>query len=297
MSIAQLTAVRAMLADRPLIAPGLSIADMRKALDGLGDLAPRLPDVEALPIDVGGVSAEWLVPHAHDVDRVVLYLHGGGYVLGSVQSHRVMLERLALAVRCRVLALNYRLAPETPFPAPIDDAVAAYRWLLAQGISAKHIAIAGDSAGGGLALATLLALRDAGGPLPGCAVVISPWTDMEGLGASMQTRAAVDPMVQKPAIDDLARAYLQGADPKSPLASPLHGEFTGLPPLLIQVGDAETLLDDTTRIAPKLKAAGVDVTVEIWPDMIHVWHFFAPMLDEGQAAIEGIGSFVHLHTA
>lgn len=297
MAVAQLTAIRSMLAENPIVKPGATLADMRKGLDAMGDMAPRLANVSAQAVDAGGVSAEWLTPESNDASRVLLYLHGGGYVFGSVQSHRVMLERLALAAGCRVLALNYRLAPEAPFPAAVDDACAAYRWLLAQGISAKRIAISGDSAGGGLALATLLALRDAGVAMPGCAVPISPWTDMEGLGASMRTRAAVDPMVQKAAIDELAGTYLQGADLKSPLASPLHGNFKGLPPLLIQVGDAETLLDDTTRIAPKLTAAGVDVTVEIWPDMIHVWHLFAPMLDEGQAAIDRIGAFVRQHTA
>ncbi len=297
MSTAQLTAIRTLLAENPIVKPGASLADMRKGLDAMGNMAPRLADVTAAPVDAGGVSAEWLMPRSGDANRVVLYLHGGGYVFGSVQSHRVLLERLAIACGCRVLALNYRLAPEAPFPAAVDDACAAYRWLLAQGIGAKHIAISGDSAGGGLALATLIALRDAGVAMPGCAVPISPWTDMEGRGATMQSRAAVDPMVQKAVIDDLARTYLQSADLATPLASPLHGDFTGLPPLLIQVGDAETLLDDTTRIEPRLKAAGVDVTVEIWPEMIHVWHLFAPMLDEGQAAIERIGVFVRKHTA
>ncbi len=297
MTIAQLTAIRSMLAANPIIAPGASLADMRKGLDAMGNMVPRLAEVSALAIDAGGVPAEWLIPQANAATRVVLHLHGGGYVLGSVQSHRALLERLAIAAGCRVLAPNYRLAPEAPFPAAVEDACAAYRWLIAQGISPKSIAVSGDSAGGGLVLATLFALRDAGDALPACAIAISPWTDMEGLGASMQTRAAVDPMVQKSGIDDLARIYLNGADPKSPLASPLYGSFKGLPPLLIQVGDAETLLDDTTRITPKMKADGLDVTVEIWPEMIHVWHLFAAMLDEGQAAIDRIGAFVRSHTA
>lgn len=296
MANAQLDAIRTMLAENPIIKPGASLADMRKGLDAMGDASPRLADVSASVVDAGGVSAEWITPTGSDSQRVLLYLHGGGYLLGSVSSHRALLERLAKAVGSRVLALNYRLAPEAPFPAPVEDACTGYRWLLKQGIAAKRIAIAGDSAGGGLALATLLALRDAGDPMPGCAVPISPWTDMEGTGASMETRAAVDPMVQKGPLLEMAGAYLQGADTKNPLASPLYGDFKGLPPLLIQVGNAETLLDDTTRIEAKLKAAGVDVTVEIWDEMIHVWHLFAPMLDKGQEAIERIGKFVRERT-
>lgn len=297
MANAQLDAIRTMLAENPIVKPGASLADMRKGLDAMGDASPRLADVSASTVDADGVSAEWFTPTGSDSQRVLLYLHGGGYLLGSVSSHRAMLERLAKAVGSRVLALNYRLAPEAPFPAPVEDACTGYRWLLKQGIAAKRIAIAGDSAGGGLALATLLALRDAGDPMPGCAVPISPWTDMEGTGASMETRAAVDPMVQKGPLLEMAGAYLQGADTQNPLASPLYGDFKGLPPLLIQVGNAETLLDDTTRIETKLKAAGVDVTVEIWDEMIHVWHLFAPMLDKGQEAIERIGKFVRERTA
>ena len=297
MANAQLDAIRKLLADNPIIKPGATLADMRAGLDAMGNMAPRLPDVTSSVVNAGGVDAEWFTPAGADIQRVLLYLHGGGYLLGSVQSHRSMIERVAKATGARVLAINYRLAPEAPFPAPVEDACTAYRWLLKQGIAAKRIAIAGDSAGGGLTLATLLALRDAGDAMPGCAVPISPWTDMEGTGASMTTRAAVDPMVQKEGLVQMAGTYLAGADPKSALASPLHGDFKGLPPLLIQVGDAETLLDDTTRIAPKLKAAGVDTTVEIWDEMIHVWHLFAPMLDKGQEAIERIGTYVRQHTA
>lgn len=297
MANAQIDAIRTLLVQNPIIKPGASLEDMRKGLDAMGKATPRLTDVSAAIADAGGISGEWLTPAGGDTHSVILYLHGGGYLLGSVDSHRALLERLAKASGRRVLAINYRLAPEAPFPAPVEDACAAYRWLLAQGIAAKRIAISGDSAGGGLVLATLLALRDAGDAMPGCAVPISPWTDMEGSGASMETRAAVDPMVQKGPLVEMAGAYLQGADSRNPLASPLYGDFKGLPPLLIQVGDAETLLDDTTRIVPKLKAAGVDVTMEVWPDMIHVWHLFAPMLDKGQEAIDGIGAFVRKHCA
>ena len=258
----------------------------------------QAPDgVTCTPVDAGGVSAEWSVAAGVDEAKVVLYVHGGGYVMGSAGSHRDMTGRLSKAAGARVLSLNYRLAPEHPFPAPVDDAVAAYRWLLAQGISPGNIAVAGDSAGGGLAIATLLALRDAGEPLPAAGIGISAWVDMEGTGESMTTRAAVDPVVQKEGLLGMAKLYLGDSDPKSPLAAPLHADLGGLPPLLLQVGDAETLLDDSTRLAEKARAAGVDVTLKVWDEMPHVWHLFAPILPEGRQAIDEIGSFVQARTA
>ena len=253
--------------------------------------------VTCTPVDAGGVSAEWSVAAGVDETKVVLYVHGGGYVMGSAGSHRDVTGRLSKAAGARVLSLNYRLAPEHPFPAPVDDAVAAYRWLLAQGISPGNIAVAGDSAGGGLAIATLLALRDAGEPLPAAGIGISPWVDMEGTGESMTTRAAVDPVVQKEGLLGMAKLYLGDADPKNPLAAPLHADLAGLPPLLLQVGDAETLLDDSTRLAEKARAAGVDVTLKVWDEMPHVWHLFAPILPEGRQAIDEIGSFFQARTA
>ena len=253
--------------------------------------------VTCTPVEAGGVSAEWSVADGAAEDKVILYVHGGGYVMGSAGSHRDVTGRLSKASGARVLSLNYRLAPEHPFPAPVDDAVAAYRWLLAQGISSSNIAIAGDSAGGGLAFATLLALREAGDPLPAAGVGISPWVDMEGTGESMTTRAAVDPVVQKEGLLEMAKLYLGDADPKNPLAAPLHANLAGLPPLLIQVGDAETLLDDSVRITERARKAGVDVTLKIWDEMPHVWHMFAPILPEGQQAIEEIGAFFKERTA
>ena len=258
----------------------------------------QAPDgVTCTPVDAGGVSAEWSVAAGVDEAKVVLYVHGGGYVMGSAGSHRDVTGRLSKAAGARVLSLNYRLAPEHPFPAPVDDAVAAYRWLLAQGISPGNIAVAGDSAGGGLAIATLLALRDAGEPLPAAGIGISPWVDMEGTGESMTTRAAVDPVVQKEGLLGMAKLYLGDADPKNPLAAPLHADLAGLPPLLLQVGDAETLLDDSTRLAERARAAGVDVTLKVWDEMPHVWHLFAPILPEGRQAIDEIGSFFQERTA
>ena len=253
--------------------------------------------VTCTPVDAGGVSAEWSVADGADQDKVILYVHGGGYVMGSAGSHRDMTGRLSQTAGARVLSLNYRLAPEYPFPAPVDDAVAAYRWLLGQGIQASNIAIAGDSAGGGLAFAALIAIRDAGEPVPAAGIGISPWVDMEGTGESMTTRAAVDPVVQKEGLLGMAKIYLGGADPKNPLAAPLHANLAGLPPLLIQVGDAETLLNDATRITERARKADVDVTLKVWDEMPHVWHLFAPILPEGQQAIEEIGAFFKEQTA
>ncbi|MBK8131914.1 MAG: alpha/beta hydrolase [Gammaproteobacteria bacterium] len=256
--------------------------------------APAGIDIQA--VDVDGVPGEWVCAPGVDQDRVLLYLHGGGYVIGSIQTHKGLIAALSRAANCRALALDYRLAPEHRYPAAVEDATKAYRWLLAQGYKPGKISIAGDSAGGGLTLATLVALRDAGTPLPGAAVPISPWTDLEGTGESMRTKVDVDPMVEPGGLFGMARIYLGDADPRQPTASPLYADMKGLPPLLIQVGDLETLLDDATRTAANAKAAGVDVTLEVWPEMVHVWHLFAPMVPEGRAAIARIGQFIAQHT-
>jgi len=258
---------------------------------------PSAGDTKCTPVSAGGVPAEWVAAPGAAEDRAVLYLHGGGYVMGSINTHREMAARLSRAAGARVLVLDYRLAPEHPFPAAVDDATAAYRWLLAQNLKPARVAVAGDSAGGGLALATLVAIRDAKLPLPAAGVCISPWTDMEGTGGSMTTKAKVDPVVQKDMLLNMAKLYLGQKDPKTPLAAPLHADLRGLPPLLIQVGASETLLDDATRVAERAKAAGVKVDLEVWDEMIHVWHLFAPMLPEGQQAIEKAGKFVREHTA
>jgi acetyl esterase/lipase len=228
---------------------------------------------------------------------VLLYFHGGGYVMGSINTHRAMVARLARAARARALLIDYRLAPENPFPAAVEDATATYRWLLAQGRQPRKIALAGDSAGGGLTLATLLALRDARTPLPACAVPISPWTDLEGTGTSVKTKASRDPMVRETDLRRYAALYAGNADPRNPLISPLHGDYRGLPPLLIQVGEAEIILDDSTRVAELAKQAGVQVDLEVWDEMVHVWHVFAKLLPEGQQAIEKVGSYVSSHTS
>jgi acetyl esterase/lipase len=233
-----------------------------------------------------------MVPPNATGNRTILYVHGGGYVIGCPADYREMIPRIARAAQARALAVDYRLAPENPHPAAVDDAVQAYRWLLDQGVRPEEIVVAGDSAGGGLAVATLVAARDAGLPLPAAGVCISPWVDMEGTGDSMTANAERDPLVKKDLIAGMAQAYLGDQDPRSPLAAPLHADLRGLPPLLIQVGTAETLLDDARRLSERAKAAGVNVTLEEWPDMIHVWHFFGSFLPEGQQASDRIGEFV-----
>jgi monoterpene epsilon-lactone hydrolase len=250
----------------------------------------------ATPVDAGGIPAEWVTADTSAADRRLLYLHGGGYVICGPHTHRDLAGRLAKAAGVSVLLLDYRLAPEHPYPAAVDDAVAALQWLQDHGptgpMPARATFVAGDSAGGGLTLATLVSAREAGHRLPAAAVTISAWADLACTGTTLRTRAEVDPMVTEPLLRRMAHAYVAGGDPRQPLASPLYAALHGLPPLLMQVGDAEVLLDDTTRIAEKAKATGVDVTVEIYPEMIHIFQLFAPVLPEGQEAIERIGVFL-----
>lgn len=247
-------------------------------------------------LNAGGVTAEWVTAEGASDSRVVLYFHGGGYIIGSPRTHRAMMAHLSRDAASRVLALDYRLAPEHPFPAPVEDAVAAYRWLLAEGFDPAKIALGGDSAGGGLTVAALVQIRYLGLPVPAAGVCVSPWVDMEGLGESMKTRAEADPMVNKENLMVSAKTYLGGADPRAPLAAPLYADLRGLPPILIQVGDAEVLLDDSTRLAGLAREAGVEVQMDVWDDMIHVWHVFAPILPEGKKAIKQAGDFIKKHT-
>ncbi len=282
--------VQMLRAQRTLEMP--SVEQMRAGLEAMAQMSPLPPDVRAEAVNASGVPAEWIAVDTGPEERFVLYLHGGGYVIGSIRTHRDLAQRIARAARARVLLIDYRLAPEHPHPAAVQDATAAYSWMLESGIAPSRIAIAGDSAGGGLTAATLVALRDAGKPLPAAGVMLSPWVDLEGLGESMRTKAEVDPMVQREFLLRMAEMYLAGQDPRTPLAAPLYADLRGLPPLLIQVGTAETLLDDSLRFAEKARAAGVDVTLEPWEDMIHVWQAFAALLPEGQQAIERIGAFL-----
>jgi len=209
-----------------------------------------------------------------------------------LNTHREVVQRLCRAAGTRCLNVDYRLAPDSRFPSAVNDATRAYRWLVAEGVEPNRIVIAGDSAGGGLSIAALVALRDAGDPLPGLAVALSPWVDLEMSGQSMVTKAEVDPMIQKSWLLRCAAEYLGDASPRTPLASPLYTDLSGLPPLLIQVGENETLIDDATRLAERAKAAGVDVTLEVWDEMVHLWHLLAPIVPEGQQAIDRIGEWM-----
>jgi acetyl esterase/lipase len=274
-----------------------TVHDSRTRFEKLVQAVGGETAASVLQVDADGVPAELLSSGGTSTGRAILYFHGGGYVIGSTATHRELARRLSVAADADVLVIDYRLAPENPFPAAVEDAVSAYRWLIGQGCEPADIAIAGDSAGGGLTVATLVSLRDQGIPLPACGVCISPWVDMEGLGESMNSRASLDPMVQREGLVGMADTYLDGADPRTPLAAPLYADLSNLPPLLIQVGTSETLYDDSTRLAERAGAAGVETSFESWEEMIHVWHLFAPMLDEGQRAIERIGEFVRAKTA
>ncbi|HMM88064.1 alpha/beta hydrolase [Bradyrhizobium sp.] len=248
-------------------------------------------------VSAGGVDGEWISPADPRPDKAVLYFHGGGFRIGSVSSHRDLIARIALAAGCRVLAVNYRLAPEHRFPAALDDALAAYDSMLRQGLTSTNIALAGDSAGGNLALAAMLALRERGLPLPVAAALMSPWTDLAAVGASYVNRADADPIHQRPMIRALANNYLgEQGDPRQPLASPLYADLGGLPPLLIQVGDRETVRDDSVMLADKARAAGVEVDLQVWDGMIHVFQMFTE-IPEAHQAIASIAGFLfrHLH--
>ena len=275
--------------------PSYKEATIEQLREGLVKLIQQYPvpeDLQCEAVDADGVPGEWIAWPGADAGRVVYYLHGGAYVRGSVDTHRNLMGGISRYSGARMLGVDYRLGPEHPFPAAVHDALTGYGWLLTQGILPERVVIAGDSAGGGLALAVLVALRDAGDPLPAGGVLLSPWTDMEATGDSIETKAAVDPMIQRDYLLDMAKMYLGGADPRDPLASPLLAELHGLPPLLIQVGTAETLMDDSDRVAEKVTAAGGRVTLEHWDDMVHAWPLFAPVLPEGREAIEKIGAFV-----
>jgi acetyl esterase/lipase len=288
----EIAAIRQILAMAP---KNQTTAEMRKGYDGLGAIYPTPPDVTLRAEDANGVAAEWSATPTADQQRVTLYLHGGGYVIGSLSSHRHLVAELGRASGTRTLALNYRLAPEAPYPAAVDDALSGYKFLLSQGIKPSSIAIAGDSAGGGLTIATLVAARDAGLPQPACAVCISPWVDLEMIGASMTSKAGEDPIVQRDLLEPWAKYYLNDASARTPLAAPLNANLKGIAPLLIQVGSAETLLDDSIRLAGHASAQEVPVRLEAWPEMLHVWHFFHPMLADGRRALKVAGEFIREH--
>jgi phosphinothricin tripeptide acetyl hydrolase len=288
-------AVRAHLAKLPP-SETMTTAERRAQYERAERVFPTPADVKVERVSAPAAPAEWLRPPAATPGRVVLYLHGGGYVIGSPPSHRHLAAAIAGAAAANALLLDYRLAPEHPYPAAVEDATAAYRWLLARGIAPGSVVIAGDSAGGGLTVATLLALREARVPLPAAGVCISPWVDLTCSGGSYVTKAAADPIVGRAGVEQMARAYLGSTAPREPLASPLFADLRGLPPLLIHVGSEEVLLDDSVQLAERARAAGVDTTLEVYERMIHVWHWFLPMLDEAQTAVEAIGRFARRHT-
>lgn len=257
----------------------------------------RLPtDVTIEPAEAGGVPAEWVTaPGLRVPGKTLLYLHGGGYTVGSPELYRVFTWRLAEAACCRVLAIDYRLAPEHPYPAAVDDAVASYRWLLEQGHEGQDLAVAGDSAGGNLVMVLLQRLREEGLPLPASAICYSPWTDLTGSGASVTLNARRDPMLPGQRLLDAAKMYAPGADHRAPLISPLFADFEGLPPLSIHVGSTEVLLDDSTRLADRARSAGVSVDLNIWPAQPHVFPVLARLLPEGRQALNMSGRFVLAH--
>ena len=250
------------------------------------------------PVSAGGVNAQWIAAPGAQRDKVVLYFHGGGFQVGSVRSHRELMACISEVGACRVLGVDYRLAPEHRFPVALHDARAAYDWLLVQGMRAADIVLAGDSAGAGLALSALLSLRDADRPLPAAAVLMSAWTDLTASGRSYETRAHSDPINQRCMILAMARSYLgDEPDARDPLASPLFADLKGLPPLLMQVGDRETVLSDSTQFADKARAAGVSVELEVWEHMIHVFQQFPGELIEARRAMQTIGAFLQTHLA
>lgn len=274
----------------------LSIAETRQ-VDEEAVTHLQLPDgVTVEPVECVGLKGEWVRTGGARSDAALLYLHGGAYVFCSPKTHRHLVAALSEAAGMMAFALDYRLAPESPFPAAVDDAVATYRWLLDQGFAPNRIAVAGDSAGGGLTVAMLVAARDAGLPMPAAAVCLSPWADLTITAESFVSKASLDSLTGD-RLRRLGQLYLNGTDDKHPLASPVLADLKGLPPMLIQVGTDEVLFDDSIHLEAAAEAAGVETELEIWEAMIHVWHYYHPMLEEGREAIARIGEFVRAKTA
>jgi monoterpene epsilon-lactone hydrolase len=275
----------------------LSIAQHRQFASAAERLVPDPPaHTQTLAVDIGGIDADLITTPASQPHRYVLFLHGGGFIIGSPALYRHVTWRIAQTTRAQVLAIDYRLAPEHPFPAALEDAVTAYHWLVAEGADPRRLAVIGDSAGGGLVFSLMLRLRDDGVPLPAAAVALSPWTDLALTGPSLRINAAFDPMLNAKDPPQFVADYLAGADPRAPYVSPLYGDHTGLPPTIIQVGSDEVLRDDAVRMADRMRAAGCAVELEIWPRMPHVWHVFVPLIPEARRAIERIGAFVRMRT-
>lgn len=271
--------------------------ELRERMAKFAKMMPKLPhEVSVDPVACNDVPCEWVTWAGADETRVVMYLHGGAYVFGGPEEHRDFAWRLSKASGMRVLLVDYRLAPENPFPAAVDDATACYRWLIEQGYGPSSIAIGGDSAGGGLTLATLINLKNLGVPLPNCGILLSPWTDLSGSGDSVDLNARADPMLTPAALHRFAKMYVGQLDVKAPLASPLFADLTALPPLMVMVGSTEILLSDAERLADKIREAGGEVMLEVWPRMPHVWPLFAARIPEGREAVDKLGEFIDHRT-
>jgi monoterpene epsilon-lactone hydrolase len=290
----EIEAVRALLSSKPR---PVGWAERRQRIDEVGSVWSVAGDVTLAAVDLGGVPGEWSLVPGSDDSRVIMFFHGGGYCSGSIRSHRRMVTEAGRAAGMRTLAVGYRLAPENKFPAALNDAVTAWRFLREQDIAAEHIAVGGDSAGGGLTVALINRLRDGHEQLPACAWLVSPWTDLTMSGPTLASKDAVDPLIHKGYLDELADAYLPaGMNRKDPRVSPLYADLKGFPPTLIQVGSAETLLADATRFAAMAGAADVAVTLEIWPHMIHAWPLWNAQLEPGRRALASAGAFIRRRT-
>jgi len=265
--------------------------ELRVAFDAMGEITLPDPSIAFDAVNANGVPCEIGVAPGSRTDATIFYLHGGGYVIGSLASHRGLLSRLGQAAAMRTLAVDYRLAPEYPFPAAVDDAATAYQWLIDSGTPPEKIVFAGDSAGGGLAVATMLRCKSAGLPLPRAAVLFSPFADMGTSGQSIIENRPRDVLVTEGVAPSMAETYLAGADPRSPEASPIYGDLTDLPPILIQVSSHEVLLDDSLRLLRAAIMADVKVHLRVYQGLPHVWQLFTGMLDEGQAALDEAGAF------
>jgi len=289
----EIDAIRALLGSKPRPVGWL---ERRQRLDEVGSTWPVAPDVECEAVDCVGVPGEWSRVSGSEPSKALLYFHGGGYCSGSITSHRRLVTEAGRAARVRTLAIDYRRAPEHPYPAAHEDALTAWRFLRRQGIPANRIAVGGDSAGGNLTLALIERLRAAGEDLPACAWLVSPWTDLTMSGATLETRDALDPLIHTAYLTELADAYAPPPiDRRDPLISPLFADLAGFPSILIQVGSAETLLADATRLAEAAGAADVSVTLEIWPHMIHAWPVWNAALADGLRALASAGQFIRTH--
>lgn len=290
----QIAGVRALLASRQPDpdGPQPSLADRRAAMDAVGEKGALPTHCYHEPETLGGVRCERVSPESAQSGRTILYLHGGGYTQGSPRSHRPMVARIAEAARAQAVVADYRLGPEHRFPAAVEDATAVYRALLAAGVEPGRLIVAGDSAGGGLAMALALALKAEALPQPAGYFVISPWADLTQSGATYRTKAATDPSISKAGLDQMAQAYLGGLDPRDPLASPVFGDFEGVAPVLIQTGSEEVLLSDSVTLADVLGQARVEVRLEVWPEMIHVFHAWGAVLNAARRAIRLAGTWM-----